>query len=202
MASMANQDRSGLLIHAGRVFTAASEAVLQDAWVRVEDGRIVEISSGQPSAAGLPTLDAPGATLLPGLIDCHVHFCLSGRPDWREELKESYALACWRAAEFAKRTLHAGFTTVRTLGGRNGLEIALRDAQRSGLLEAPRLSCANQTICMTGGHASWIGVEADGPEGVRKAVREQLKAGADCIKLIATGGVMSPGMRVGAQQLT
>lgn len=193
---------SELVIHAGQVFTAAErDPLLQDAWVRVEDDRIVEVTSTEPhTGPGAVRIDAPDATLLPGLIDCHVHFAMSGGPDWLSEMKEPYALSCWRAAIHARKTLEAGFTTVRTLGGRPGADPALRDAQAAGLVEGPRIVAANLTICMTGGHAAWIGREADGPDDVRKAVREQLKAGADCIKLIATGGVMSPGMETGAQQ--
>jgi imidazolonepropionase-like amidohydrolase len=192
-----------LLIRAGRVYTAADrDPLVEDAWVRVDDDRIVEVTSSEPSVGGAQRLDAPGATLLPGLIDCHVHFALSGGPDWLSDVKDPYAISCFRAAQYAKRTLHAGFTTVRTLGGRDGADTALRDAQALGLLEAPRIVATNLVICMTGGHGSWIGREADGPDDVRKAVREQLKAGADCIKLIATGGVMTPGVQPGAQQLT
>src|SRR5262249_23761870 len=108
----------------------------------------------------------------------------------------------WRAAVHARRTLAAGFTTVRTLGGRDGMDPALRDAQVAGLVKAPRIIAANLVICMTGGHGSWVGRGADGPDEVRKAGREQLKAGADCIKLIATGGVMTPGVNPGSQQLS
>jgi imidazolonepropionase-like amidohydrolase len=192
-----------LLVHAGQVFTAADrDPLVSDAWVRIEDDRIVDVTSSEPSVSGAETIDAPDATLLPGLIDCHVHFALSGGPDWLAEMQEPYAISCWRAAEYARRTLHAGFTTVRTLGGREGADPALRDAQAMGLIAGPRVVATNMVICMTGGHGSWMGREADGPEDVRKAVREQLKAGADCVKLIATGGVMTPGVQPGAQQLT
>jgi imidazolonepropionase-like amidohydrolase len=146
-------------------------------------------------------IDAPGATLLPGLIDCHVHFSLSGGPAWLDEIRDPYATVCFRSALHARQTLHAGFTTVRVLGGREGVDIALREAQKIGLVEAPRILAANCVVCMTGGHGSWMGREADGPDEVRKAVREQVKAGADCIKLMATGGVMTPGMAAGAPQL-
>ena len=193
-----------LLIRAGQVFTATDrDPLLKDAWVRVEGDRIVEVTSAEPRAGSDATrIDAADATLLPGLIDCHVHFAMSGGPDWLSEMKEPYATSCWRAAIHARNTLQAGFTTVRTLGGRDGADPALRDAQASGLVEGPRIVATNLVICMTGGHGAWIGREADGPEDVRKAVREQLKAGADCIKLIATGGVMTPGVEPGAQQLT
>jgi imidazolonepropionase-like amidohydrolase len=193
-----------LLIRAGRVFTATErDPLLTDAWVRVEDDRIVEVASSEPAGArSAQRIDAPAATLLPGLIDCHVHFAMSGGPDWLSELKEPYATSCWRAANHARSTLKAGFTTVRTLGGRAGADPALRDAQAEGIVEGPRIVATNLPVCMTGGHASWIGREADGADEVRKAVREQLKAGADCIKFIATGGVMTPGVAPGSQQLT
>ena len=128
---------------------------------------------------------------------------MSGGPDWLSEVRdERYAISCWRAARHARDTLHAGFTTVRTLGGHAGADPAMRDAQAMGLIEGPRIVAVNQVICMTGGHARWIGREADGPDDVRKAVREQLRAGADCVKFIATGGVMTPGVDPGIQQLT
>jgi imidazolonepropionase-like amidohydrolase len=193
-----------LLIHAGQVFTATdADPVLRDAWVTVTDGRISEVGSSEPAApTGAERIDAPDATLLPGLIDCHVHLSISGGPDWLNEITAPYAILCWRAERHAEATLRAGFTTVRTLGGPDGLEIALRDAQRQGLVTAPRIVPVNLAICMTGGHGSWLGVEVDGADEVRKAVRQQLKAGADAIKLIATGGVMTPGVEIGNQQLT
>jgi imidazolonepropionase-like amidohydrolase len=193
-----------LLIRAGRVFTAADhDPLLNDAWVRVQDDRIAEVTSSEPRGGpDTQRIDAPDATLLPGLIDCHVHFAMSGGPDWLSEVKESYALGCWRAAIHARNTLRSGFTTVRTLGGRDGVDPALRDAQAAGLVAGPRIVATNLVVCMTGGHGSWIGREADGPDEVRRAVREQLKAGADCIKFIATGGVMTPGVQPGQQQLS
>jgi imidazolonepropionase-like amidohydrolase len=194
---------SELLIHAGHVFTAAEgDPVLEDAWVRVEDEHIVEVTASEPrSSPDATRIDAPDATLLPGLIDCHVHFAMSGGPDWLSEMKETYALSCWRAAIHARKTLEAGFTTVRVLGGRDGADIALRDAQVAGIVSGPRILACNLVICMTGGHGAWIGRETDGTDDMRRAVREQLKAGADCIKVIATGGVMTPGVQPGSQQL-
>src|SRR5919202_1408145 len=96
-----------------------SDPLLDDAWVRVENDRMVEVSSTEPraSSSGI-RIDAPDATLLPGLIDCHVHFAMSGGPDWLSEIQEPYATSCWRAAVHAPHTLQTGFTTVRTLGGR------------------------------------------------------------------------------------
>lgn len=191
-----------LLIHAGQVFTASdTDPLLQDAWVRVEDDRIADVTSNEPKTPPT-TARLEANTLLPGLIDCHVHFAISGGPDWLSEAREPYATACWRAANHARDTLKAGFTMVRTLGGRDGADPAMREAQRSGLIEGPRMVATNLVVCMTGGHAAWIGRQADGPDEVRKAVREQIAAGADCVKFIATGGVMTPNVDPGAQQLS
>src|SRR5436190_23711009 len=106
-----------LLIHAGQVFTAANEdPVLRDAWVRVEGDRILELTSEEPRVgSSVERLEIPDGTLLPGLIDCHVHFAISGGPDWLAEVREPYALATLRAAKHARDTLRAGFTMVRTL---------------------------------------------------------------------------------------
>src|SRR5438067_8354541 len=126
-----------LLIHAGQVFTAADhDSVLQDAWVRVEGDRIVEVTSSEPKArkSDVIRLEEKDATLLPGLIDCHVHLGLSGGPNWLAEAQQSYATACFRSAQHARSTLQAGFTTVRTLGGAPGADPALRDAQAIGLV--------------------------------------------------------------------
>src|SRR5262249_5999938 len=114
---------------------------------------------------------------------------------------EPVGLTSIRMAGHARATVEAGVTTVRDLGGRDYAELAVREAIRRGLIPGPRVLAAGKVICMTGGHGAWIGREADGADEVRKAVREQLKAGADVIKVIATGGVMTPGVEPGAAQL-
>jgi imidazolonepropionase-like amidohydrolase len=91
---------------------------------------------------------------------------------------------------------------VRDLGGREYVEIAVRRAIQDGLIDGPRIVAAGRPVCMTGGHGHWLAREADGPDDARRAVREQLKAGADVIKIIATGGVMTPGVEPGSPQLT
>ncbi len=205
MASMAQSTAAPtLLFRAGTVFTAADrDAVLRDAWVLVQDGRIASVSSEEPRVNGdVSRFDERDATLLPGLVDVHVHLVNSGSPNWLDEVKQPYAVSAWRAAEHARQTLLGGFTSIRDLGSLDGLVVALRDAQVSGLLPGPRIRAANQLVTMTGGHGHWMGRQADGPDEVRKAVREQLKAGADCVKLMATGGVMTPGVEPGAQQFT
>jgi hypothetical protein len=118
-------------------------------------------------------------------------------------LQEPYAATVIKAVLRARRTVEAGVTTARDLGGRDYAELSVRDAVRAGTIPGPRMLCAGRGICITGGHG-WhiIGRESDGPDEVRKGVREQLKAGADVVKLFATGGVMTPGVDPNAAQLT
>jgi imidazolonepropionase-like amidohydrolase len=106
------------------------------------------------------------------------------------------------AVQRVAKILRAGITTVRDLGGYKYAEITLRDAIARGELPGPRMLCAGSLITMTGGHGWDIGIEADGPDEVRKAVRENLKHGADCIKIMATGGVLTPGVEPGSAQLS
>ncbi|MGA2505639.1 MAG: amidohydrolase family protein, partial [Anaerolineales bacterium] len=149
------------------------------------------------------TLDLQGHTLIPGLINVHVHLTMDdGAPDtFKALLAEPPAVTAIRAVGRARRMLEAGITTARDLGGVNYIELAVRDMISRGEIPGPRLLCAGRQITMTGGQGWPIGRECDGPDEVRKAVREQLKAGADLIKLMATGGVLTPGVEPGAAQL-
>jgi len=147
--------------------------------------------------------DLSGKTILPGLIDAHVHLCLDASPDPVSSLlNESIPQTTLKAADHARRTLEAGVTTVRDMGGRDYIDLAIRDGIASGILQGPRMLCSGKLVCMTGGHGWQFGREANGVEGVRTAVREQLKAGADLIKLMATGGIMTKGVEPGSTQFT
>ncbi len=147
--------------------------------------------------------DISGKAILPGMIDAHTHLCLDGSPDPMTSVsRDSIPQLTLKAAYYARRTLEAGVTTVRDMGGRDYIDIAIRDGIESGVLQGPRMICSGKLICMTGGQGWSFGREADGPDEVRKAVREQLKAGTNLIKLMATGGVLTPGVEAGAPQLT
>lgn len=187
----------------GRVFVGDGKAFEQGT-VLVEGERIVKVSKGEipvPKDAQRIALD--GCTLLPGFIDCHVHFCLDGSPDPVGTLvQEHTSLVTLKAAESARRTLLAGVTSVRDMGGKDGIDLALREAIRSGLVSGPRMLASGRIICMTGGHGWQLGQEADGPDEVMRAAREQIKAGADVVKFMATGGVMTPDVEPGSEQLT
>ena len=178
--------------------------ILETATVLVDDAHIVSVETGDkpvPSDARVVTLS--GRTLLPGFIDCHVHVCLDASPDpISASMMETLPITALKAARSAWNTLMAGVTTVRDMGGKDGIDLGLKQAVQSGLVPGPRMLVSGRLICMTGGHGWQIGLEADGPTQVRKAAREQIKAGADIVKLMATGGVMTPAVEPGSEQLT
>ena len=170
--------------------------------VVVAGDRIAEVVPAARVPVGA-VLRLDGRTLLPGLINCHVHLCLGAEADpVRVLLDDPLGLTALKAALRARQTVEAGVTTVRDLGGRDYGEFSVRRAIAEGLQPGPRVLAAGRGICMTGGHGWWIGREADGPDEVRKAVREQLEMGADVIKIFATGGMMTPGVEPGSPQLT
>ncbi len=170
--------------------------------VVVERDRVVDVVDASRAPAGA-VLRLDGLTLLPGLVNCHVHLCLGAEADPVRPLVDDPAgLTALKMAARARQSVEAGVTTVRDLGGKDYLELAVKRAIAERLIPGPRVLAAGRGICMTGGHGWWFGREADGPDDVRKAVREQLKMGVDVIKIFATGGVMTPGVEPGSSQLT
>jgi imidazolonepropionase-like amidohydrolase len=173
--------------------------------VLIQDGRIAAVGTDREVSVprGAETPGVRGMTVLPGLIDCHVHLCLGAEADVVRTIEhDAPALTTLKASQFARQTLEAGFTTVRDVGCRDHSIFALKQAIADGLLPGPRVVAAGLAICMTGGHARFIGREADGPVEVVRAVREQLAAGADVIKFIASGGVLTPGTSPECAQMT
>jgi len=192
-----------LILTGATLIDGSGAAPVSGCAVVVQDGRIQAVVAERQAPAGR-TLRLDGLTLLPGLINCHVHLCFGGEADpGATMVRESFATTVINAAVRARQTIEAGVTTVRDLGGRDYAELSVRDAIRRGTIPGPRVLCAGKGICITGGHG-WqlIGREADGADEVRKAVREQLRAGADVIKIFATGGVMTPGVDPNSAQLT
>lgn len=179
-----------LLLRGGNVFDSDRRAFAERD-VAAADGKV---AFAEPKSARV--LDCSGKFILPGLIDCHVHISGSGEPgDLNDAARTPLAQRAWKASTYAKATLHAGFTTVRDLGAADRLNIEMAKAIGAGLIEGPRILAAGLGVTMTGGHGhGFLATEADGPDAVRKAVREQLRAGATAIKLFASGGVMTPGV--------
>lgn len=187
----------------GRVFVGDGR-VLDRGSVLVEGERISKVSEGEISIPrDARRIDLNGYTLFPGFIDSHIHICLDGSPDPMGTLmREPIPLTAIKVAESARRTIMAGVTTVRDMGGKEGIDLIIRDAIKAGTAPGPRMLASGRVICMTGGHGWPMGREADGPYEVMKAAREQIKAGADLVKLMATGGVMTPGVEPGSEQFT
>jgi len=193
------------VIHAGYLLAKPGEGYLQKQTVIVKDGRIVSVEAGyKPGPKGVPVIDLRNAYVLPGLIDSHVHITSETGPDQRiKEFEETTVDQAFDGAGYAYKTLLAGVTTVQDVGGSNDAVFGLRDAIDKGLVPGPRMRAAGQAISVTGGHGDVNGYAPDvmalftgtnicnGADDCRRAVRQQVKEGADVIKITATGGVLS-----------
>ena len=195
------------LIHCGKLIDGKGNTHLSEMTIVVEGNKIISIEKGyKTQAANDKLVDLKAKTVLPGLIDMHVH--LEGEVSRNSQVERftlNEADVAFRAARFARITLMAGFTTVRDLGG-SGVNVALRNAINAGMAEGPRIFTAGKAIATTGGHADPTnGYRKDlmssnpgpkegvinSPEEARQAVRQRYKEGADLIKITATGGVLS-----------
>lgn len=152
---------------------------------------------------GAEVINAAGLTMLPGLINAHVHFSLDGSADSVANLLgEAHLTTAYKAAAAAEATLRAGTTTVRDLGCSGAIGIHLKKAVDAGFVRGPRIMASGACIVMTGGHNRFIGIEVDGVDEARKAARQQLKLGADLIKVVSTGGVITSGVEPEHVQLS
>jgi imidazolonepropionase-like amidohydrolase len=195
------------LFTGGRVADAegtrrADVAVVDGEIAAVGDPEAIERAVDDVPDADLERVDASGRVVAPGLIDAHVHVMMDGRPDVSTAVSDSDYAASYRAASNLDAAVSAGVTTVRDLGSRGTLALDAGEAVADGALDGPRVLACGRNVIMTGGHGNWFGREADGPAEVRKAAREQLKAGADVLKCMATGGVLTEGAVTGAPELT
>lgn len=182
-------------------------AHLREADVVCEDGLISAIEPPGQARVGADdiALDTAGASLLPGLIDAHVHLVWSGGTDPAAQVDyEGEQSTVLRAAEHARAHLRAGITTVRDLGSNWDVAISVARAVDRGALEGPTVLASGRTVIMTGGHDPFWGLPCDGPDLVVQGVRTQVAAGADVIKTAATGGVygQAQGEDFGASELT
>lgn len=152
---------------------------------------------------GATLIDGRGFTVLPGLIDCHVHLSLGSEPDVVQAIEqETPTETLLKASQAARQTIEAGVTTVRDVGSRDHSIFALKQSIEKGLTSGPRIVGAGLAVCMIGGHARFIGQEGEGVEQVREIVRSQIAAGAEVIKVIASGGVLTPGTSPDQAQMT
>ncbi|MEZ0472109.1 metal-dependent hydrolase family protein [Luteimonas salinilitoris] len=197
-------DHDHTLILAGTLIDGTGSSPRDNVAIVVRDGRIAEVRDAvQEDAANPAALDLSGFHVLPGLIDVHAHLTLSHDPalDYGEISGPASAIL---GVVHARRTLMAGFTTVRDPGGPHYADVALRDAIAAGRVEGPRMFVSGPVLTMTGGHAAvgnWAPPDlelssaaarvADGSDEIRKAVRLHQKYGVDFIKVIATGGIFT-----------
>jgi len=176
--------------------------LIENASILIEDRRITRIGKDVEVPAETQVVDCEGKTVMPGIIDAHVHLCLDASPDPEKTLlQETDFTTTLKSAQHAHATLMGGTTTVRDLGAKNHIDVSLRDAIGDGIIAGPWLLISGKPITMTGGTGWSFGREADGVDEIRKAAREQLKAGADLLKIMATGGVMTKGVEPGSPQL-
>lgn len=192
-----------VILKGGPVFIGDG-SIIENAVVHIENERITKVARGdQPLPRGAEVIETRGRMVLPGFVDCHVHLLIDGSPDPLAAVeKNTMNMVTLLAMKHARNTLMAGVTSARDMGGAGNVDITIRDAVRTGIIDGPHLLVSGMQICMTGGQGWQFGREADGPEEVRKAAREQIKAGCDIVKLMATGGIMTPGVEPGAAQLT
>jgi len=225
LPSLAQGGQSGaaktVVIKAARMFDGKGERVVSPGVVVVSGGRIQAAGPSVNIPAGAEVIDLGDATLLPGFMDAHTHLSGESSDDWKQdeldELKKSAAERALDASVHARKTLLAGFTTVRDLGSGDMIDVGLRNAARAGHITGPRMLVAVHGIGATGGHCDpTVGYRADlfdrdsgideaianGPDAVRAAVRLNIKRGADVIKTCATGGVLSMNDDVQSPQLT
>jgi len=204
-----------MVIKGATILDVTNGNLIKNHVVIVKDGRINAISSAQSTdiPKGIEVIDLQGHTLLPGLIDMHVHLTSGGGYHGYERLKLTDERRAILGVVHAKKTLMAGFTTVRNVGAGSFGDVALRDAINDGDIPGPRMLVSGPPIGITGGHCSdnnllppEYGISgegvADGPWAARTAVRRNIKYGADLIKTCSTGGVLSKGTKVGAPQYT
>ena len=208
------------IVKAAHLFDGKSDQVVSPGVVVVQDGKIVAAGTKVAEPAGADVVDLGNATLLPGLIDAHTHMTSESTSDWKKDeldrFKKSIPQVAIEATGNAKRTLFAGFTTVRDLGSNDLIDVGLRNAIDEGAVPGPHMLVSVHAISARGGHCDGTagyrpdlmkepGPEdgvADGPDQVRAAVRFNAKHGADVIKVCASGGVLSLADKVDSPQLT
>ena len=204
-------------VHCGHLLDSINGKLLGPTTVVVEAGRIREVLAGAAAPTGSKEIDLTAMTCLPGLTDSHVHLTEEiNKASYSNQFRWNIGDYAVRSTVFARRTLMAGFTTVRNLGDVANESVALRNAINEGLIAGPRIYTAGQAIGSTGGHAdptngyrtdlagdpgSTVGI-INSPEEAKKAVRQHYKQGDDVIKIMPSGGVMDEGLNGEAPQMT
>jgi imidazolonepropionase-like amidohydrolase len=209
-----------LVLRAARIFSGTGEGILENAMVVIEGSKIRAVGAGVAVPPGATTVELGDATLLPGFIDSHTHITDEASDNWLsdfyQDLRRTAPEQTLFGAVYARRTLEAGFTTVRNVGAEKDEDIGLRNGIAKGLVPGPRILASRYALGSTGGHCDRTGFPEGtfgaepgtergilhGADEARQAVRLQVKYGADLIKMCASGGVLSLGDDVSAPQMT
>ncbi|MDR3360284.1 MAG: amidohydrolase family protein [Bifidobacteriaceae bacterium] len=187
-------------IRVGALIDGTGAEPLSDVVVTVAGDRIAGIAEAA-SFDGVADLDCSALTAIPGMVDCHDHLLLDVGDEAAQAGQSIARLAIVSVAN-ARKLVQAGITTMRELGSKGGLDVELRQAIAEGEIPGPRLFIAGHVLCRTGGHAHFMGREVNGADDMRKAVREQIKLGADEIKIMVSGGMSTRGSSPFTQELT
>jgi imidazolonepropionase-like amidohydrolase len=201
------------VVKAARLVDPKSGSVISNAMIIVQDDKVTQVGTGLTVPAGAEVIDLKGATILPGLIDCHTHITSQPSDYYEDIFRKSPIDYAVIAHVYARRTIEAGFTTVRDVGSAEYIDVALKRAIDKGDVVGPRMVPAGLAISSTGGHGDLTGFSpyvkieglsgvADGVAEIRKLVRNNVKYGADVIKVLAGGGVLSEEENVGGPQFT
>lgn len=194
-----------LALTAASLFDGLGGELVSNPVVLVQGKSIYKVGSRNQVSIpdGTQVISLDGCTLMPGLIDCHVHISRDDEANYiLLELRETSAFRAIKSLVHAQADLNAGYTTLRTAGDKGYVDIALKKAVNAGIVVGPRIAAAGRVLCVTGGHRDGyfapevkyegLAIIVDGAEAIRKAVRELVKLDADWVKLIVTGGVVSP----------
>lgn len=208
----ATPDSPAVALRCGRLLDVPSGNLIEDAVILTAGGRVTAVGAGLAIPSGVPLVQLPEATCLPGLIDVHVHFTADPANLGYQGLGVSVPRSTVTGVKSARQTLLAGFTTVRNVGADGYSDVALRDGIEAGDIDGPRMFVSGPPLGITGGHCdnNLLAPEfhytapgvADGPWAARAKVREVVKYGADLIKICASGGVLSKGDQPGTPQYT
>lgn len=194
-----------MLIKGASLINGTGNSVIENCGLLIHDAIIEKVGTFEDFeiAEDVKVVDMSGKWIMPGMINSHIHCIMEPIGDPFSLIsKESQVKTAIRGLVNLRKHLKTGVTYVRDLGAPDGIDIDLRNSIQEGLIEGPGMLVSGKIITMTGGHGWPLGRESDGVDECRKAAREQIKAGADIIKIMATGGVMTPGVEPGSPQLS